>query len=225
MICWTLRRAGQAQSLRDVFVAAEDEEIVDAVTQWGGKARLVKGNFRSGSDRVARAVRDLEALAVVNIQADEPLIEPSVIDRALRLLEARPEFHVTTAVRPILRAEDYRDPQCVKVIMNREGQCLYFSRAPIPAQQQKPPRAELPEGVPFRKHIGLYCFRRSALNKFCELPESALERSEGLEQLRLLEFGASIGAVEVPEGAPSVNTPGDLLALERHIKEHQLQFA
>jgi len=222
MVCWTLKRASQSQSLREVFVAAEDEAIVEEVQKRGGKARLVKGDFRSGSDRVARAVRGLDVPAVVNIQADEPLIEPAVIDQALALLESRLDFEVTTAVRPIKHLEEYLDPNCVKVVMDRQGRCLYFSRAPLPAQRHKSLHGELPQGTLFRKHIGLYCFRRIALQRFTDLPESRLESCESLEQLRILEFGGTIGAVETSEITPSIDSPQDLLALERHISEHNI---
>ncbi len=219
MVVWTWRRSVQATSLKEVFVAAEDEEIVREVVKCGGEARLVKGNYRTGSDRVAAAVKSLKAPAVVNIQADTPLIEPEAINAALSLLEQRPEFEVTTAVRPIKSLAEYQDPNCVKVVMDHDDRCLYFSRAAIPAIRDKARAAELLTQIPVRKHVGLYCFRREALERFCNLPESSLEKSEGLEQLRILEFGGSIGAVELWESSPGVDTPEDLLAVERYITE------
>ena len=225
MICWTWKRACQAQSLSDVFVAAEDEEIVKVVRDYGGKAMRVSGDFRSGSDRVAAAVRGREVAAVVNIQADEPFIEPRIIDDALALLEERPDFDVTTAVRVISRLEEYIDPHCVKVVLDRNRRCLYFSRAPIPAQKSKTSAAELPAGIPFYRHIGLYSFRRQALERFSVLPESALERCEGLEQLRWLEAGATIGAVETHTALPAVDTPEDLLALDNHLTKLGIHYA
>jgi len=224
MICWTLRSAAQAKALSEVFVAAEDEALVEAVEKHGGQARLVKGDFRSGSDRVAEAVRGLDVPAVVNIQADEPLIEPETIDRALALLEARPEFDATTAVRPMRSLAEYLNSNCVKVVLNQSGRCLYFSRAPVPAQRTPVHGQDLPEGYPFYKHIGLYCFRRMTLTRFSQLPESALEICEGLEQLRLLEYGAAIGAIITHHSAPAVDTPADLLALEKHILDKGLGF-
>lgn len=222
MICWTLRSAARAKALCDVFVAAEDEALAEAVEKHGGKARLVKGDFRSGSDRVAEAVRGMDVPAVVNIQADEPFIEAETIDRALGLLEARPEFDATTAVRPMRNADEYLNPNCVKAILDQSGRCLYFSRAPVPAQRNPVRGQELPAGFPFYKHIGLYCFRRMALTRFAQLPESVLEACEGLEQLRLLEYGAKIGAIITHQCAPAVDAPEDLLTLEKHIIEKGL---
>ena len=222
MICWTLRSATRAKALSEVFVAAEDEALVEAVEKQGGRARLVKGDFRSGSDRVAEAVRDLDVPAVVNIQADEPLIEPEVIDRALAFLEARPEFDATTAVQPMRSLVEYLNPNCVKVALSQMGRCLYFSRAPVPAQKTPVRGQDLPEGFPFYKHLGLYCFRRMTLTRFSQLPESVLEICEGLEQLRLLEYGATIGAIIIHHSAPAVDTPEDLLALEKHILDKGL---
>jgi 3-deoxy-manno-octulosonate cytidylyltransferase (CMP-KDO synthetase) len=222
MICWTARQASQAKSLREVIVAAEDQAIVDEVIRQGGKAVLVQGHFKAGSDRVAAAVRNLDAPAVVNIQADEPLIEPEVIDAALELLESRPEFGITTAVRPILFTEEYRDPNCVKAILDQKDRCLYFSRASIPALRK--PTVGLPVGVPLWRHVGLYCFRREALDQFPDLPVSSLEDLEGLEQLRFLEAGGNIGAVRLMEAIPGVDTPQDLLAIERHINERGISY-
>jgi 3-deoxy-manno-octulosonate cytidylyltransferase (CMP-KDO synthetase) len=223
MICWTARRASQAKSLREVFIAAEDQSIVVEALKFGLNARLVRGEFQAGSDRVAAAVRDLSAPVVVNIQADEPLIEPEIIEAALELLESRPEFGITTAVRPIRFPEEYRDPHCVKVILDHQDRCLYFSRASIPAQRK--PSSELLPGVPFWRHVGLYCFRREVLDQFSHLPSSPLEICEGLEQLRFLEAGGAIGAVRLVEAVPGVDTPEDLLALEKHISVNNISYA
>ena len=224
MVCWTLGHASRALSLREVFVAAEDEQIVEAVQQGGREAKLVKGEFRSGSDRVAEAVRDCDAPIIVNIQADEPLINPADIDAAVLLLVAHPEFEVTTLVRPISNMEEYLDPNCVKVVMDHRNRCLYFSRSPVPAHQKKPRSSELAADIPFRGHVGIYCFRQDALQRFSRLPRSSLEECEGLEQLRFLEFGGVIGATEVRETGPGVNTPEDLRRAEQFITEHGIEF-
>jgi len=229
MVCWTHKRASQALSLREVFVAAEDEQIVEAVKKRGGNAKLIQGRFRSGSDRVAEAVRELNPQAgipaIVNIQADEPLIEPSVIDDALAMLESRPEFDITTAVRPIRSLEEYLDPNCVKVVLDADGRCLYFSRAPIPDRGKKSPDPGLPSGIPFRRHVGIYCFRPAVLQRFTQLPKSPLEECEELEQLRWLEAGGTIGAVETSASAPSVDMAEDLLLAERYIIDHGIEYA
>lgn len=225
LVCWTLSRARRAGALQDVFVAAEDPQIVEAVCQWGGKATLVQGNFRSGSDRVAEAVRSIDAPAIVNIQSDEPLISPADIDEALRLLENHPEFGVATLVRPILRVEEYLDPNCVKAVMDENGRCLYFSRSPIPALHRQGLNSGLADDAPCRAHIGLYCYRRTALQRFAGLPRSPLEECEGLEQLRFLEFEGIIGALEVKNDSPNINTPDDLNRVEQYITEHGIEFS
>jgi len=219
MVVWTLRRAAKCSALREVFVAAEDEAIVEAVLRHGGQARLVRGDFAAGSDRVAAAARNLDAPAVVNIQADEPLIEPAAIEAALALLERRPEFGLTTVVRPLTGPEEYADPNCVKAVLDGTGRCLYFSRSPLPALRHRPSPPALPPGIPFYRHVGLYCFRRTALDQFTELPPSPLERAESLEQLRWLEAGGAMGAVPMIEFAPGIDTPEDLLALERYLDQ------
>ncbi|MCX6641424.1 MAG: 3-deoxy-manno-octulosonate cytidylyltransferase [bacterium] len=224
MICWTLKRSGLAKLLRQVIVAAEDPEVVSVVQQWGGTARLVQGNFTSGSDRIAAAVRDLDAPVVVNIQGDEPFIDPDIIDKAIALLAARSDFDVTTAVRPILNLQEYRAPNSVKAVLDATGRCLYFSRSPIPAIQKMEHSEVLPRDVPFYLHIGLYCFRREALYRFTSLPKSPLEACEGLEQLRLLEAGGSIGAVVVEKMGPGINSPEDLPLAEQYALEHKIRY-
>jgi 3-deoxy-manno-octulosonate cytidylyltransferase (CMP-KDO synthetase) len=225
MICWTLKNASKAAGLREVFVAAEDEDIVRAVRDCGGEAMLVRGAFRSGSDRVAAAAKELDTEAVVNIQGDEPLISPSAIDDALRLLEKRPEFGITTIAQPFKETQGILDPNQVKVIVDRKQRCLYFSRAPIPHRHRSSAFSRAIEGGPFLHHIGIYCFRKSTLMEFSRLPESSLEEIEGLEQLRYLEYGGSIGAVVIVETGPSINTANDLRTAEAFIAEHNIKFA
>jgi len=224
MICWTLKSAGQAASFKEVFVAAEDQVIVDAVHKWGGKAKLVCGSFRTGSDRVAEAVKGSDAPAVVNIQADEPFIDAAGIDEALGLLEDHPDFGITTIIRPISSVEDYHNPNSVKVVLDDRQRCLYFSRSPIPAIHGKSIGLKLPQDAPIYQHIGIYCYRRSALDYFARLPSSPLEKLESLEQLRFLESGGLIGAVKVKAAGPSVNAIEDLRLAERFIRENNINF-
>ncbi|MFH1862958.1 MAG: 3-deoxy-manno-octulosonate cytidylyltransferase [bacterium] len=225
MVCWTLYHAEKVSGLKEVMVAAEDEAIVEAVQKHGGKARLIQGVYRTGSDRVAAAVAGRDAPAIVNIQADEPLLDPATIDRALHLLEDHPEFDVTTVYFRLQEWKDYQDPNCVKVVVNQRQQCLYFSRSPIPAIRKASNARILPEGIRFFCHLGIYCFRPEALRRFTQLPSSSLEECEGLEQLRLLENGMVIGAVESTRTLPGVNTLEDLHIAEHYLKEHGIEFA
>jgi 3-deoxy-manno-octulosonate cytidylyltransferase (CMP-KDO synthetase) len=225
MICWTLKRASSASSLGDIFVAAEDPEIVAAVQEWGGKAELVQGNFICGSDRVAAAVRKFDAPAIVNIQADVPLLDPEILDKALSLLFSDPGLDVTTAVTDITDLNSYRNPDCVKVVLDAHQRCLYFSRSPIPALPGTDTGTELPPSTPLYRHIGLYCFRREALERFATFPPSPLEESESLEQLRILENGGKIGAVIAAEVGPGVDSPEDLLKAEEYITNKNISFS
>jgi 3-deoxy-manno-octulosonate cytidylyltransferase (CMP-KDO synthetase) len=224
MICWTVNRSSQAKGLREVFVAAEDLEVVQTVTRFGGKAKLVQGEFVSGSDRIAAAIADIDASIIVNIQGDEPFIDADFIDQALDLLESRPDFDVTTAVRPISNMEEYLAPNSVKAVMDHRGRCLYFSRSPIPAIQKPAAPLQIPSGVPFYHHIGLYCFRREALLRFAKSPKLPLETCEGLEQLRILEIGGSIGAIVVPQMGLSVNSPEDLIVAQEYALKKGLKY-
>lgn len=224
LICWTLKRSRQAKFLKDVFVAAQDQKIVDAVLRWGGQVKLIRGDFRTGSDRVASAAQGLDVPVVVNIQADEPLLDPLMIDQALQMLEERPELGITTIVRPLSDVKDYLDPNCVKVVMREDGGCLYFSRAPIPMTHQVEATNSFPDDIPIRHHVGIYCYRQDALRRFAKLPTSALERCEGLEQLRFIEFGGAIGAIEVAKAGPSINTVEDLRLAEEYITENNITF-
>ena len=224
MICWTIARASRALGLGDLFVAAEDPEIVAAVQKYGFKAELVRGDFKTGSDRIAFAARNSDAPVIVNIQADEPLIDPALIDQTLLLLEDHPEFDATTAVRPIYDYAEYINPNCVKAVLDRNQRCLLFSRSPLPAIRKTSPMKILPDKIPFYKHLGLYCFRRETLIKYSQTQESPLERCEGLEQLRILEWGGTIGAVVTTAAVPDVNSPEDLLAVQAYIKDHDIHY-
>lgn len=221
MICWTWRNANRATALKEVIVAAEDEEIVEAVHEYGGKALLIRGEYASGSDRVAAVMKDLPAPAIVNIQADEPLVDPAMIDKALELLDSHPEFGMTTVVAPLMDDSEFINPNCVKVIVDRNYRCLYFSRSPIPYLRKQ---EKLSGDSPVFQHIGLYCFRRTALDQFAKLPSSRLEVCEGLEQLRYLEHGGTIGAVISLRTAPGVNTKEDLIRLGKYITRYKISF-
>lgn len=225
MICWTLKRASEAEFLSDTFVAAEDPGIVDAVAACGGKAELVRGDFTCGSERVAAAARTSDAPVIINIQADVPLLDPAIIDDALTLLESHPEFDVTTAVTPISNIDSYQNPNCVKVVVDTNCHCLYFSRSPIPALHRNKAESELPPAIPFYRHIGFYCFRKEALERFAVLPPSPLEACEGLEQLRILEAGGKIGAVVATQVGPGVDSPDDLRKAEEYLTAMNISFS
>jgi len=164
----------------------------------------------SGSDRVAYVARSLDnAEVVVNLQGDEPLIEPAMIDEAIRPLHEDPSLGASTPVRMVSTQAELHNPALPKVVLDRQGNCIYFSRTPIPFLRDVPPEHWL-EHHTFYRHIGLYVFRRALLLRFASLPQTPLERAEKLEQLRILEHGEHIRAVITTYDSVGVDTASDL---------------
>jgi 3-deoxy-manno-octulosonate cytidylyltransferase (CMP-KDO synthetase) len=199
----TYERARQA--LEQVIVATDDERIVDAVTGFGGHAALTRPDHSCGSERVAEVARSLDVDIVVNVQGDEPFIEPLMIREALEPLLSEPELVMSTLSREIVSDEDLDDPSVVKVVSDRAGNALYFSRSVIPY-----PRCR--EVCHWQEHVGLYVYRRDFLLEYVQWPPTPLELAESLEQLRVLEHGYPIRVVETEcrGGGPSIDTPEDL---------------
>ncbi len=211
LIVRVMENAARIEGVDEVIAATDDRRILTAV-QEAGFAAVMTGRHDTGTSRVGEAVADDPAGIVVNLQGDEPLLEPQTVEKLVAFLRARPEVDVATCAHPFSDPETWRDPNAVKVLADRRGLALYFSRAPIPGTfPGREPRGH----ETALRHIGIYAFRRAALARFLELPPSALEFSEGLEQLRMLEDGAKIGVVRV-EGAPiGVDTPSDLEKVRR----------
>jgi len=212
MVVRVAERAARSGATR-VVVAADDARIVQACAAHGIDALLTRRDHASGSDRLAEACERLgldgQAI-VVNVQGDEPLIDPALVARCAALLAARRDCAVATAAHPITEAAEYADPNVVKLVRDAEGRALYFSRAAIPCWRDAPVPGALPDPAPLR-HIGLYAYRAAFLRRFPTLPPSPLERLESLEQLRVLWHGERI-AVHVSDAAPGpgVDTPQDL---------------
>lgn len=205
MIQHVYERASRAATLASVLVATDDERILAAVHAFGGEAVLTSSDHRSGTDRVAAAAAPLAADVVVNIQGDEPLIDPAVIDALVAPFESEAKLSMTTLAVPIRSAEEIEDPGVVKVVIDRRGYALYFSRCPIPYY-----RSTL-AAAPRLKHIGLYAYRDDFLQAFARLEPAPLEQAEALEQLRALENGERILVVLTEHDAVSVDTPADLV--------------
>ncbi len=213
MIQWVHAAALACREIDTVVVATDDERVHDAVRGFGGQAIMTASDHATGTDRlveVARALPDFNL--VVNIQGDEPGIEPDLIDGVVRLKRERPEYAVTTAARPFHIDEDPRDANRVKVVLSRGGRALYFSRSLIPFPRNPP-------GPPVYLHLGIYAYHREFLLGFPGLPASPLERAESLEQLRVLENDAAIGVFLVPDSLPGVDTPADLERMARLLTE------
>ena len=197
-------RAALAVSLDAVVVATDDPRILDAVRSFGGEAALTSSLHRSGTERVAEVVRGLPSVeVVVNVQGDEPFVEPGAIDALVAPLRAAQGPSFTTLREPLDETRDLCDPNVVKVVTDLSGHALYFSRAPIPHRNGR-----LPSSV--HRHVGLYGYRREALLWYAALPPTPLEGSEGLEQLRILEHGGRIFVVESRYRTLSIDTPADL---------------
>ncbi len=201
---------------RQVYVATDHRDVAEAVKRSGFQAVMTRADHATGTDRIAEVVEQLglaaEAL-VVNVQGDEPLIEPGLIRAVAALLADTPEAVIATACHPIRDAEELFDPNAVKVALDRSGLALYFSRAPLPWARDAfavSTRA-LPQGLPCYRHIGIYAYRADFLRSYTRLERSPLEQFEALEQLRALWHGFPI-AVAVRQDAPfpGVDTPGDL---------------
>jgi 3-deoxy-manno-octulosonate cytidylyltransferase (CMP-KDO synthetase) len=210
MIQHVYERAKQARRLDDVCVATDDERILAAVHGFGGTAIMTPTGLQSGSDRVAYAARSLQdAEIIVNVQGDEPLIAPAMIDEAVEPLQQDPALVAGTLVRKITTGEELQNPGIPKVVLDRRGFCLYFSRSPIPFVRDTPEET-WHSSATFYKHIGLYVYRRTFLLTFASLPQTPLEKTEKLEQLRILECGYRIKAVVTMHDTIPVDTPADL---------------
>lgn len=215
MIQRVVERARQAARLTRVLVATDDERIQKAVEDFGGEAVLTRRDHRNGTDRVAEVAAHLEAEIYVNIQGDEPLIDPATIDAIVGEMLDDDSIQIATPCTAITQANDVMDPNVVKVVRDFDGNCLYFSRAPIPWVRDTKSAA-----APHHwKHIGLYAFRRDALLEFPTLPPGELEAVEQLEQLRWLENGFHIRAVETDYDAVSVDVPADIQRVEKILQE------
>jgi 3-deoxy-manno-octulosonate cytidylyltransferase (CMP-KDO synthetase) len=201
-------QASRAKRADAVIVATDDSRIESAVEEFGGKVAWTWGGHPSGTDRVAQVARNLDADVIVNVQGDEPLIDPAAIDSLSDLLERDPTAEVATLAVPITSEEQFRNPNCVKVVCDGRGRALYFSRSPIPfVRDGKPDFAARP--ARFLQHLGIYAYRRRALLQLASLPTDPLEEFEKLEQLRVLGLGWRIQVGVVASASIGVDTPED----------------
>ncbi len=202
MIQWVYERSSQARTLTDVVVATDDVRIVETVRNFGGRALMTSTEHRSGTDRVAEVARKVESDAFVNIQGDEPLISPKTIDAVCQSLAENPELLMSTARVQLHETSEIATPHNVKIVTDRAGKALYFSRLPIPYVRGGAGR--------HFKHLGIYGYRRELLLGLEGIPASELEECERLEQLRFLESGIHIQVVTVDEDSVGVDTEEDL---------------
>ena len=202
-------RASQARSLSRVLVATDDVRIRDAVLAFGGEAVMTPSDLRSGTDRMAFVAQTLDADLFVNIQGDEPLIEPDEIDSVVGLLQKDEAADVGTLVKKIDRVDELESPNTAKVVLDASGFALYFSRSPIPFFRDETDPAEKVRKHAYWKHIGIYSYRRDFLLQVARWGPTPLEAVERLEQLRVLEKGRRIKTAETPFEPVCVDTPED----------------
>lgn len=210
MIQWVYERACSSNLLSRIIIATDDDRILQAARSFGADVRMTSSRHTSGTERVAEAVSDLDASIIINIQGDEPLIRGEMLDSLVSSLRESESPMATLAAR----SEDpalFQDENVVKVVVDRNGYALYFSRSPIPAGFS---------GY-FWRHIGLYGYRRNFLLRFSSLSASPLERQERLEQLRALEHGHRIKIIESRFDSLSVDTPKDIIKVENYLKQEK----
>lgn len=211
MIQWVCEGASRCSLVDKVLVATDDIRIAEAVAAFGGTAVMTRADHPTGTDRLAEVAAGLDSELIVNVQGDEPLIDPAMIEAAVRPLLADPSIPMGTLKTPLTSLEEFHNPNVVKVVTDRQGFALYFSRAPIPhprdfADQLESRWRELATA----KHVGLYVYRRDFLLAFPQLAPTPLEEQEKLEQLRALEYGHRIFVAETALGVQGVDTPEDL---------------
>jgi 3-deoxy-manno-octulosonate cytidylyltransferase (CMP-KDO synthetase) len=204
------RRLSEASSVDQVLVATDSREVAAAVGLFGGRAVFVERPCACGSDRVAAAAAGAEAEIVVDLQGDQPLIDPADIDRTVRRLREDARLDITTLAFPSDEASGFASADVVKVVPDSHGRALYFSREPTPNAPQSVAGKPL-----YLHHVGIYCFRRESLERFARLPRGILERRESLEQMRALEAGMVIGLVVTERQTPAVDRPTDIALVER----------
>jgi len=209
MIQWVYEQAKKSRLLEQVIVATDDERICESVRGFGGNVLLTSWNHTCGTMRVAEVASKLDAEIIINIQGDEPLIEPDMIDQVVHSMQADSDIYMATLKKKITNKDEINNPHVVKVVTDKDGYALYFSRAGIPYK-----RVDIPS-LHWYKHIGLYGYRREFLLTINNLPYSVLEAVESLEQLRVLENGYKIKVLETEYDTIGVDTPEDLVRVAR----------
>ena len=218
LVAWVVEAVKKAKGLDEVLVATDDERIVKAVEEHGGKAVMTPSELPSGTDRIACAARNYLGTdfadddILVNIQGDEPLIDPALVEQLASKLKDDPRWSMATAVTPIKNASDFAAKTVVKVVLDRDDGALYFSRAPIPCDRDSEPDFSLNPSRPqslYVRHLGIYAYRGAFLKKYIAEPPCPLEKTEKLEQLRALWMGAKIAVVRTEDEGVGVDTPED----------------
>jgi 3-deoxy-manno-octulosonate cytidylyltransferase (CMP-KDO synthetase) len=205
-------RCRRARALDSVIIATDDMRIAEAAFNWGAEISLTNPKHASGTDRIGEVAAKLRGVAIVlNIQGDEPLVDPRLLNQLVRQMQHDPKIKMITAAHPFADPAEAQSPHQVKAVFDREGRALYFSRSPIPypGKSRQPAR--------YFRHQGIYGYRREFLLRFVRWQPTPLEKLEALEQLRALENGVNIHVVVTQRGSPGVDTPDDVAEIERQL--------
>lgn len=208
LVVHTYERALRAKLVSEALIATDDAKVVEAVTPFGARVVLTRADHACGTDRIAEVAQKSDAPIIVNVQGDEPLIDPKTIDAAIQPLFEHPDVVMSTARRLITEPSRIEDPNVVKVVCDRQGLAMYFSRLPIPYIRDAADRVAAPPC--HWQHLGLYVFRRDFLLRYAQMPQTPLEKLEKLEQMRVLENGYKIAVVDTEYEAIGVDMPTDL---------------
>ena len=220
LVAWVVEAVKKAKTLDDVIVATDDERIVAAVEAHGGKAVMTPSELPSGTDRIACAAGDFaDDDILVNIQGDEPLISPDLIEALVGRMKEGSKWDMATAVTPIKSLDDLNAKTVVKVVLDRDDGALYFSRAPIPCDRDHEP--DIKSGL-WVRHLGIYAYRGAFLKKYISEPPCDLEKTEKLEQLRALWMGAKIAVIRTDDEGVGVDTPEDAVRIEAILQARML---
>ncbi len=231
MIMWVYERAGLVSLADDVIVATDDLRIFNAVKDFGGKALMTSDSHQSGSDRIAEAALSLDCDIVVNVQGDEPLLDPEAVDLCIQELLQDPGQETVTLRTPIRDVDELFDPNTVKLVCSADDYVLYFSRSPVPCVAELAnafKKGSLSKkrfrscNITFYKHVGVYAYRKDFVIRFSQMAQTPLERAEKLEQLRILENGYPIKALLTEALMKNVDVPDDVPEVERLLR--QLHF-
>ena len=219
LVAWVVEAVKKAKTLDDVIVATDDDRIVAAVEAHGGRAVMTPSELPSGTDRIACAAGDFaDDDILVNIQGDEPLISPDLIDALVGRMKEGTKWDMATAVTPIKSLDDLNAKTVVKVVLDRDDGALYFSRAPIPCDRDHEP--DISSGL-WVRHLGIYAYRGAFLKKYISEPPCDLEKTEKLEQLRALWMGAKIAVIRTDDEGVGVDTPEDAVRIEAILRARQ----
>lgn len=219
LIQYAYEAARKSRLANDVCVACDHREIFEAVEKFGGHAKMTDPNAQSGTDRIAEVAKSADGYEIfVNVQGDEPEMDPAAIDAVIQLLLDHPEIEMSTACTPIRDRETLENPACVKVVFDNSGKALYFSRSVIPHPRTWSDSLLQAEPPLFYLHLGLYAYRRDFLLKYPTLPPCGCEKTESLEQLRVLNAGHSIMLTVVEKAPHGIDTPEDYQKFVQRMK-------